>query len=123
MKNVSKTFVQLKVFTDRARMYLGYINFFLLNVVFLKSYNVQLFDNSTIYVEIISYAVIGLLGTGIVLFIGYLDHVLGIRREEMQNIADNNPFALKVIEDLEQLKKDIGRLTEYQEHDRQARKS
>lgn len=115
MKKANKTFVQLKVFTDRARMYLGYINFFLLNFVFMKSMDIDFLNTDNHYLQVTIYAILIVAGTLAIILIGYLDHVLGIRKEEMQNVADNNPFAIKVLEDLEDLKADIKSLVDHHE--------
>ena len=84
-------------------MYLGYINFFILNLVLINS-----FDNATIsnFIGDHKYMVIPLMFIiylVLLIFIGYLDTKLGLRQEEMRNNALVNP----VLQDLLRTVKDI----------------
>lgn len=102
-KGLKKMLIAFKIYFDRARMYLGYINFFILNLVLINS-----FDNTTIsnFISDYKYMVIPLLFIiylVILIFIGYLDTKLGLRQEEMRNNALFNPY----LQDLLQTVKDI----------------
>lgn len=102
-KGLKKMLIAFKIYFDRARMYLGYINFFILNLVLINS-----FDNTTIsnFISDYKYMVIPLLFIiylVILIFIGYLDTKLGFRQEEMRNNALFNPY----LQDLLQTVKDI----------------
>lgn len=98
-----KKLVAFKIYFDRARMYLGYINFFMLNIVLINS-----FDNPTFeaYASKYKWLIIPLsfvLYSALLVFIGYLDTRLGVRQEEMRNNASTNP----VMQDLLRTVKDI----------------
>ena len=102
-KGSKKMLVAFKIYFDRARMYLGYINFFILNLVLINS-----FDNATIsnFIGDHKYMVIPLMFIiylVLLIFIGYLDTKLGLRQEEMRNNALVNP----VLQDLLRTVKDI----------------
>ena len=109
MKNLNRNVVWLKVFIDRARMYVGYINFFLLNAVFLQSFDIRILQSDNALVKFLGYGLIVVLGSLLLVLIGYLDHILGIRKEEMKNHAENNPIALKMLSDLEEIKEAVKR--------------
>jgi hypothetical protein len=83
--------IAIKIYFDRARMYLGYINFFMLNIVLINS-----FDNPILKSYISDYKWLMIPSLFIVyslllIFIGYLDTKLGFRQEEMRNNALVNP--------------------------------
>ncbi len=83
--------ISLKIYFDRARMYLGYINFFMLNLVLINS-----FDNPVLktYITDFKWLIIPALFVVyllLLIFIGYLDTRLGFRQEELRNNAAINP--------------------------------
>jgi len=91
-----KKIIALKIYFDRARMYLGYINFFILNLVLVNSFEEP---KLTAFIEEYKFFVIPALFISymaLLVFIGYLDTKLGFRQEEMRNNASVNP----VIQDL-----------------------
>jgi uncharacterized membrane protein len=88
-------------------MYLGYINFFMLNLVLINS-----FENETVnqFISEFRYLLIPLLFVGyiiILIFIGYLDTKLGFRQEEMRNNAMNNPVMRDLLSSIEEIKNDV----------------
>ena len=83
--------VKLKVFLDRSRMYVSYIQFFMLGIILLKSFKdepfgIWVFANAiwTIPLTVI------VMGMG-ALLIGYLDLRLGIFSAEQKPISERNP--------------------------------
>lgn len=108
MSNVKKSkrnLITIKIYFDRARMYLGYINFFMLNLVLLNSSDNPLIEK---HLDANSWYLIPLLFAFyffILVFIGYLDTKLGLRQEEMRNNASLNPVMqdlLKRVYDIQQ---------------------
>lgn len=101
--NSKKKLITLKIYFDRARMYLGYINFFILNMVLIES-----IENASLkeYIAQYKWVLIPLLFfsyVSLLLLIGYLDHKMGLRQEELRNNAIKNP----VMQDLISSIKDI----------------
>ena len=105
-----KKLIAIKIYFDRARMYLGYINFFMLNIVLINS-----FDNPVLkeYISDYKWFVIPALFfvySILLIFIGYLDTKLGFRQEEMRNNALVNPVMqdlLKHIYETHQMIKEL----------------
>lgn len=102
-----KKIIAFKIYFDRARMYLGYINFFILNLVLINS-----FDNPEIKEFIYEYKFITVPFLFIVymlllIFIGYMDTKLGLRQEEMRNNASLNPVMQDLIRIVNEIKDEI----------------
>jgi hypothetical protein len=102
-----RVLVNLKIYFDRARMYLGYINFFMLNLVLINSY-----DSGTMGKLLNEHQLIVI--PGLILFyflllliIGYLDTRFGFRQEEMRNNALNNPILMKMVSSIEEIEKEL----------------
>jgi preprotein translocase subunit SecG len=93
-------------------MYIGYIQFFLIGVVFLQSFKEKswgelIFDNAIIAIPI-----------GLILFIilslilGWLDSKLGLREEELRNLSNSNPIIMKILKELQDLNKKLDQKVE-----------
>ena len=100
-----RTLVRWKVYIDRARMYIGYINFFMIGFVFLKSYK----DTSwgTYFFHHL-YFTLPLLLVAFLLFsliLGYIDSKLGLREEEMRNSSTSNPVMMEILKTVKALEK------------------
>ncbi len=105
MKINKQTLIRWKIYFDRARMYIGYINFFMMVVIFINAvkgnrYGKILVEHSFIAIPILIVVFIG--GS---LILGYFDSKLGIRSEEMRNASFNNPVQRETLEILRELKK------------------
>ena len=99
--------VAFKIYFDRARMYLGYINFFMLNLVLINS-----FDNPAAKEMIQEYKILVIpllfaLYTVILVFIGYLDTKLGFRQEELRNNAAINPVIQDLISTVNEIRDEV----------------
>lgn len=102
-----KRIIALKIYFDRARMYVGYINFFILNLVLINS-----FDNPDIKAFIVDYrylVVPFLFATYTILLIviGYMDTKLGFRQEEMRNNASINPVMQDLIQTVNEIRDEV----------------
>jgi hypothetical protein len=93
---------QFKVFLDRARMYVGYIQFFILLAVFMRPYSETKFGAwfyshklLTVPGVIISFILLSVL-------IGYLDKKF-IRPGEQFELASTNPKWTRLFEELKEL--------------------
>jgi hypothetical protein len=83
-KKVKKGIISTKIYFDRARMYLGYINFFMLNLVLLNSSE-----------------------NGFIANMVNQNPKLGFRQEEMRNNAIHNPVLMEMIDSINEIKKEI----------------
>ena len=102
-----KSLIRWKIYIDRAKMYIGYIQFLMIGFVFLKSYQDStigkwVFDNLFISVPIL-FAVFIILS----LILGRIDTLLGLREEELRNSSESNPVMRDIQSNLEQIKFDL----------------
>ncbi|MBS2096694.1 hypothetical protein [Carboxylicivirga linearis] len=105
-----KTLIRWKIYIDRARMYIGYIQFFMIGFVFLDSFR----DNQVgelIYNHLyISIPILFLLFIVFSLLLGRIDTVLGLREEELRNSTQSNPVMREILEGIEEMKKEVSEL-------------
>lgn len=99
-----RSIVRWKIYLDRARMYIGYINFVMIAFVFLNS-----FENETIRTlldqnKFIVYPLIMVLFILFSFILGRADTKLGMRKEEMRNYATENPVTMEILETLREIK-------------------
>lgn len=107
IKADKKTLIRWKVYVDRARMYIGYVQFLMIVFVLLKSYKDSMvgrliFDNMMIALPII-FIVFILLS----LIVGRIDTLLGLREEEMRNASRSNPVTREIQKNLEEIKEEL----------------
>lgn len=99
-----RTFIRWKVYFDRSRMYIGYIQFFLIGYVFLKDFQDKPWGEL-----IFKYAIISI-PAGLVLFVffslllGYIDSKLGFREEELRNLSKSNPVMVEMLDSIKEIK-------------------
>ena len=107
-RKISKQkFITLKIYFDRARMYLGYINFFMLTLVLLQSFENELLHSLMKEYRLILVPVLVLLYGAVLLFIGFLDTKLGFRQEELRNNASVNPVMQELLGTIHEIHKDV----------------
>lgn len=107
-----KRLIALKIYFDRARMYLGYINFFILNLVLINSFEnpaLKLFIQDYKYFVVPALFVIYMF---LLIFIGFLDTKLGFRQEEMRNNALVNPVMMDLIQSVNEIKTEVKKNSE-----------
>lgn len=102
-----RTFIRWKVYFDRSRMYIGYIQFFLIGVVFLQSFKDNTWGEFMFKNAIISIPIAFLLFILLSLVLGYLDSKLGLREEEQRNLSKSNPIMMEMLDQLKELNKKI----------------
>ena len=99
-----KTLVRWKIYLDRAKMYLNYINFVMIAFVFLDAINDvrirALLDENRLAV----YPIVIILFLSVSFILGYFDTKLGLRKEEMRNNATENPVFLEILTNLREVK-------------------
>ena len=99
-----KTAVRWKIYLDRAKMYLSYINFVMIAFVFLNSINDTRIREVLDENRLIFYPVVMILFIGVSLVMGYFDTKLGLRKEEMRNNATENPVTLEILDRLREIR-------------------
>ena len=104
---VKKGIISTNIYFDRARMYLGYINFFMLNIVLLNSSENGFLANMVNQNRLIWIPVLFVFYAAVLVFIGFLDTKLGFRQEEMRNNATHNPVLMEMIDSTRQIKKQV----------------
>jgi len=107
IKTDRKTLIRWKIYIDRAKMYVGYIQFLMIAFVLLEAYKESslgklIFDNMLISVPIIFLIFIILS-----LIIGRIDTLLGLREEELRNFSTSNPVMREILKNMEDIKKEI----------------
>ncbi len=112
-----RTVVRWKIYIDRAKMYLGYINFAMIAFVFLNSINDtsirELLDEN----KFITYPAMILLFFSFSLVLGRMDTKLGVRKEEMRNASSENPVMMDVLKTVKDIQKQNEILLEKQQKD------
>lgn len=88
-------------------MYIGYIQFFLIGIVFLRSFKEKpwgefIFKNALIFIPIALILFILLS-----LILGWLDTRLGFRQEELRNLSKSNPVMMEMLEELKELNRKL----------------
>ncbi|WP_439184475.1 hypothetical protein [Carboxylicivirga taeanensis] len=105
-----KSLIRWKIYIDRARMYVGYIQFLMIGFVFLESYKET--NWGRLVFENLSYSIPVLFGLFIVLHLvlGRVDTLLGLREEEMRNAATSNPVMRELLAKVNELSKEVKEL-------------
>jgi hypothetical protein len=99
-----KSVVRWKIYLDRARMYIGYINFIMIAFVFLNSIQNQEIRSILDENKILVYFSMMILFIVVSLFLGRLDTKLGMRKEELRNHATENPVTMEILNSLKEIK-------------------
>lgn len=102
-----KTLIRWKIYIDRAKMYVGYIQFLMIAFVLLEAYKDSslgkfIFDNMLISVPVIFFIFILLS-----VIIGRIDTLLGLREEELRNSSTSNPVMREILKNMEEIKKEL----------------
>ena len=100
-----RTIIRWKVYFDRSRMYIGYIQFFLIGIVFLQSFKDKPWGEIIFKYALISIPVAVILFISLSLVLGYLDSKLGFREEELRNLSNSNPVLMEMLDQLKEINK------------------
>jgi hypothetical protein len=107
-----RSLIRWKIYFDRSRMYIGYIQFFLIGIVFLQS-----IKDSALGAFIFKYAIITipialLLFILVSLILGYFDSKLGFREEELRNLSKSNPVMMEMIDQIKEVNRKLDSLSQ-----------
>lgn len=105
-----RSLIRWKVYFDRSRMYIGYLQFFLIGVVFIQSFKDEPWGDLIFRYALISIPVLFILFIFFSLLIGYVDSRFGFREEELRNLSKSNPVMMEILESIKELKKEISEL-------------
>ena len=112
-----RTLIRWKVYIDRARMYIGYIQFFMIGIIFLERFydipvsdggmTLEEFVNKYVWVVLPAFFVFFILSS---LVIGFLDTKFGLREEEMRNASTSNPVLREIQADMKEMKSELAEI-------------
>ena len=107
LKTDRRALIRWKIYIDRAKMYVGYIQFMMIAFVLLEAYKETslgrlVFDNMLLSVPVI-FLVFILLS----LIIGRIDTLLGLREEELRNSSASNPVMRDILKHVSEIKRDL----------------
>ncbi len=110
--DVNKTsIIRWKVYFDRSRMYIGYIQFFLIGIVFLQSFKDKPWGEFIFKYALIAIPVALIFFLILSLLMGYLDSKFGLREEELRNLSSSNPVLMEILNSIKEIKKTLKAIT------------
>lgn len=92
-----KRLVRWKIYMDRARMYLSYINFLMIAFVFLDAIDRPSWRTFLDSNKVLIYPAVMVAFIGFSLVLGYFDTKLGLRKEELRNNSIENPVLYEIL--------------------------
>ena len=105
-----RSLIRWKIYFDRSRMYIGYIQFFLIGIVFLQSFKEHPWGEFIFAYAAVWIPVILILFVALSLVLGYLDTKLGFREEELRNLSSSNPVMMEMLRSLDEMKNKLASL-------------
>ncbi|MBN2522630.1 MAG: hypothetical protein JXB24_05115 [Bacteroidales bacterium] len=106
-----KSIIRWKVYFDRSRMYIGYIQFFLIGIVFLQSFKDKAWGEFIFKYALIAIPVALIFFIILSLFMGYLDSKIGLREEELRNLSSSNPVLMEILNSTKEIKEKLKSIT------------
>jgi hypothetical protein len=85
-------------------MYVGYIQFFLIGIVFLQSFKDHELGKLLYEYAVVSIPLLLVIFIFLSLLLGYLDTKLGFREEELRNSSKSNPVMMEMLGSLTEIK-------------------
>jgi len=107
-----RTLIRWKVYIDRARMYIGYVQFLMILFVLLEAYRSTALGEWIFSHLFLSMPLLFVLFIGLSLVIGRLDTVFGLREEELRNASSSNPVMRELLTKIDELTDEIRELKE-----------
>jgi hypothetical protein len=107
-----RSLIRWKIYIDRSRMYIGYIQFFLIGVVFLQPFKDKAWGELIFSNAIISIPVAIVLFVVLSLILGWLDTKLGLREEELRNLSKSNPIMMEMLQQIKELNQKVDTMNE-----------
>lgn len=107
IKANKKTLIRWKIYIDRAKMYVGYVQFLMIAFVLLEAYKESSIGQLIFNNMVISIPVIFLVFIVLSLLVGRIDTLLGLREEELRNASSSNPIMREILKNMEQIKNEL----------------
>ena len=98
-----KTLIRWKVYIDRSKMYIGYVQFLLIIFVFIRSLGDNPLTDFVFTSPMIAVPIILTTFILVSLVLGYLDSRLGLREEEIRNHSRSNPVLMDIQKSIAEL--------------------
>ncbi|MEM6629432.1 MAG: hypothetical protein AAF694_07145 [Bacteroidota bacterium] len=105
-----KSLIRWKIYIDRARMYIGYIQFVMIGFVFLEVFRDTRIGDLIFNNLLVSGPAIFLTFILLSLVIGRIDTLLGLREEELRNSSVSNPIMRDILNDVREIKQELVQL-------------
>ena len=105
-----KSLIRWKIYIDRARMYIGYIQFVMIGFVFLEVFRDTPFGKLIFNNLLVSGPLIFIAFILLSLVIGRIDTLLGLREEELRNSSVSNPVMRDILNDVKEIKQELVQL-------------
>ena len=105
-----KSLIRWKVYIDRSKMYIGYVQFLLIIFVFIKSLGDNLVTEFVFNSPMIAVPIILVIFVIASLLLGYLDSRLGFREEEIRNHSKSNPVLMEIQKSLNELNDKVAQM-------------
>ena len=105
-----KTLIRWKIYIDRAKKYVGYIQFLMIAFVLLEAYKESFLGNLIFETMIIAIPIIFLIFIILALIVGRIDTLLGLRQEELRNSSTSNPVMRNILKNIEEIKEELKEL-------------
>jgi hypothetical protein len=105
-----KSLIRWKVYIDRSKMYIGYVQFLLIIFVFIKSLGDNPVTEFVFNSPMIAVPIILVIFVVASLLLGYLDSRLGFREEEIRNHSKSNPVLMEIKKSLAELNDKVAKM-------------
>ncbi len=105
-----KSLIRWKVYIDRSKMYIGYVQFLLIIFVFIRSLGDNPVTEFVFNSPVLAVPIILIVFVLASLVLGYLDSKLGFREEEIRNHAKSNPVLMDIQKSLDELNQKVSKM-------------
>ena len=105
-----KSLIRWKVYIDRSKMYIGYVQFLLIIFVFIRSLGDNPVTEFVFNSPVLAVPIILIVFVLASLVLGYLDSKLGFREEEIRNHAKSNPVLMDIQKSLDELNQKVSKI-------------
>jgi hypothetical protein len=90
-----RTLVRIKIYFDRSRAYMSYVQLFMIGVVFVDA--VPFLSEWAAAKPLLTYGGCGVLTLAMAWFFGWLDTKLGVRKQEFLDNSEENPLLMEIL--------------------------
>lgn len=105
-----ETLIRWKIYIDRAKMYVGYVQFLMIAFVLLDAYKESYLGKLIFENMMVSVPIIFLIFIILSLVLGRIDTLLGLREEELRNSTNSNPVMRDILRTMNEIKEELEKL-------------